>query len=211
MNSRYPDISKLANKVGKQGFKFPVTDARREELWQRVKPDSNLPLHGVSKILAGQLSVRTHVGGKYIMLGYFEKMNFVAALRYADMATIYFAKYKSAHGSSISLDYLERNKGNLRHVFNTSEAEAYQDLERETDIMLYMKEIEDTARRLNLLPDVQTVLQKEKTLQQKVETLEGQLRGIQEELKISRDYIVNMEKWKDEIFREIWRLKPLKT
>src|SRR5690242_15521306 len=115
-HSRYPKISQLANLAGKRDFKFPLSEARNKELLKNFS-DPEIPLHGgVSRVLGGSLAVKTFINGRYLMLGYFPGPFVVNALRYADMATIYFAKYKTRRG--VSKSYLETNRGQLKHVFN---------------------------------------------------------------------------------------------
>lgn len=203
MYSKYPLISKLANQVGKQGFKFPLSEQRNQELL-RVFCDPDTQLHGgVGRVLGGSVSVKVYISGKYLMLGYFPSSQPVNAMRFADMATIYFAKYKAPHGNSISANYLAANRGKLNHVFNTSEAEAFSDIERETDMLLFLRAIEEAAQTLKLLPSLDNATQKV-TLEQ----VQSELSSLRE---ITNQFIVKTEKWKSEMFNEIFKWKAKGT
>lgn len=151
---------RLAQQVRELSFTHPVSPERAEELVRRAF-DKNTPLHGYlsvafadaagAKIHTGGFTVRTRLNGRYVMLGYFNRNRAIDAMRYADMATIYFAKYKSSRGASEK--FLNSNRGKLDHIFNTSEAEAYSDMERESRMKLQLEGSELAAKEYGLITD----------------------------------------------------------
>ena len=205
----YPILSALAKQAGKLPFEHRFTEQRENEIKARAF-DDHTPLHGgIGRAFpagsggnynSGTFQIKTYIGGKYLVLGYFPVSRVVDALRYADMATIFFAKYKTSRG--LSVNYLQSNRGNLAHIFNTSEAEAYQDIERETRIVTHFKDIELAAEQLGCLKNVPVAALDTVTMQQRIGALEANVKLLADNL---NQLIAKTEKWKDEMFKEIFK------
>lgn len=184
------ELMALARRAAVVKFSYPLD----EKLEKEIKDERRSWRGGLVLFPNGELVVRLYCGGKQRIIAKFPLREVVAAARFADMATIYFAKYKRK--GMTTAESIEHSP-----VFNGSFAQAKIDLGREEAAMDLLIQLERYLKSANLLDfDPQNPAPKAQINADRLKSQDDQIARLSVE--VSR-----LDKKLEDAFAEIFKLQ----